>query len=209
MVLMQNITDDPKYDPNCCLSLSTRLFSVIKDIAVQRVRLQSSDDTFVFLSVGCGTGFFENAFSMYLQQECSLNARVEGVETQSTMIPFLSNELIHRTKGTWDILDDINGAHVLLFIYPREGRLVQRYLDRFHDHTVAIAIWLGPLADWAEHEPTLQNTKYFGNHEYWTAILGSCPTKLQWSSRKAEYAGTGALRVTTLCIRRHGMESAE
>lgn len=151
----------PKHDPNCCLSLSTRLFSVLKDIAVQRVQLQSDDDALVFLSVGCGTGFFESAFSKYLQQECQLKARVEGAETQSTTIPFLSDELVHRAKGTWDILDDVHGAHVLLFVYPREGRLVQRYLERFYEH-VTIAIWLGPYADWTEHEPILRNTTRFG-----------------------------------------------
>lgn len=158
---MLDLSTDPKHYPNCCLSLSTPLFDMIGNLIVRNVELSNREDSFNLLSIGCGTGFFENALSAYLQQECLLKAHVEGVETQSTVIPFLAEEFIHRVKGTWDVLDEIQGIHVLLFVYPREGRLVKRYLEQFYNQAT-IAIWLGPQADWTEHEPILHETTPFG-----------------------------------------------
>lgn len=156
---MLQLSAHPKHDPNCCLGLSTRLFEVLKGILVQRVKEREGEKIIKLMSVGCGTGLFEAELSSYLRQQC-LDVCIYGAETQSATTTFLSNDLVRRVSGTWDILEDIESAHVLIFVYPRDGRIVRKYLERFCDDITA-AIWLGPRADWAEHEVILQDNTFF------------------------------------------------
>ncbi|KAK5103633.1 hypothetical protein LTS08_003051 [Lithohypha guttulata] len=152
------LSHEPKHHPACCLSLSFKLFESIEQLLQPVYRENASK--LVILSVGCGSGFFENMLRSFLLKQELLNIQLRGVETYSTPTPYLPDEIIHRVQGTWDISDEASEADVLLFVYPREGRLVQRYMNRFSPN-ICMVLWLGPRADWAEQEAFFQDIVAF------------------------------------------------
>lgn len=156
---MLELSEVPKHHPDCCLSLSSQLFQTIGQI-VQNVA-QGSRDGILLMSVGCGTGLFEATLATYLTEHGPTNARVEGVEVLSAQTPYLSNEYLHRVRGTWEIYDHAEKADVLIFVYPRKGELVRQYMEQFH-RTASVVLWLGPQADWIEQQKLLENIAIFG-----------------------------------------------
>jgi len=157
---MFELSNSPRYHPDCCLSLSSRLFQTIKE-SVQDVVASGSQIGAHLISIGCGTGFFEATLATYLVEHGVMNFYVEGIEVDSARTPYLPNERLHRVQGTRDICEHAEKADVLIFVYPRAGELVRRYLEQF-PRTVALVLWLGPQADWAEQQPMLHNVATFG-----------------------------------------------
>ncbi|KAL4894694.1 hypothetical protein BDV59DRAFT_174824 [Aspergillus ambiguus] len=39
-----------------------------------------------------------------------------------------------------------------MFVYPREPKLVSKYLRTYGDQGVQVIVWLGPRADWGDYE---------------------------------------------------------
>jgi len=157
---MFQISETPRHYADCCLSLSTPLFQTVQRYA-QRVRHDADVET-LLLSIGAGTGLFEYYLTCYLREHDLNNIRVEAVEVQSAVMKYLSTDAVHRVQGTWDISDQAQNAHVLLFVYPREPQLVKKYLERFQNN-VQLVLWFGPMADWAEHNAVLHDVATFSN----------------------------------------------
>ncbi|KAJ3579670.1 hypothetical protein NPX13_g895 [Xylaria arbuscula] len=80
--------------------------------------------------------------------------RVEGVEVNHTVNLHLPEHRINHVSGTWAILESrARTASVLMFVYPRDGALVRRYIDAFmmrEGGRVQLVFWLGPKCDWEE-----------------------------------------------------------
>lgn len=155
---MLALTTEPKHHPECCLSLSHRLFLRLTDLV--REELEASRGDFLLLSVGCGTGFFEAALNAHLQEQNLFQTRVEGVEVASADTQHLSSELVHRVRGTRDICRRAEAADILMFVYPREGELVKRYCTQFGKN-IRMVLWLGPRADWVAQQDLLHNIDGF------------------------------------------------
>ena len=105
--------------------------------------------------------FFEATLATYLAEQGLTHARVEGIEVHTAQTPYLPSEHLHRVQGSWDICDHAEKADVLIFVYPRTGQLVRRYMERFH-RTASIVLWLGPRADWDEQQILLHSIASFG-----------------------------------------------
>lgn len=89
--------------------------------------------------------------------------RVEGVEVNHTVNIHLPEDRINHVNGTWAILERrARKASVLMFVYPRDGALVRRYIDAFMTSVtstnggkmrrggVQLVLWLGPKCDWED-----------------------------------------------------------
>lgn len=156
---MFELTESPKHNSDCCLSLSSGLFETIK----QRVQSVAHDRHYgvLLMSVGCGTGLFEATLAAYLVEQGLQNIRVRGVEVLTAQAPYLPNEWVHRVHGTWDVCGQAEKADILVFVYPRTARLVRRYLEQFH-RSASLVLWLGPRADWDEQKAILHRVASFG-----------------------------------------------
>lgn len=51
-------------------------------------------------------------------------------------------------RGTWHIIDEAREAVALMFIYPRETKLVKAYLDVAAK--AEVVVWIGPRLDFEE-----------------------------------------------------------
>jgi len=155
---MLELSDSPKHHPDCCLSLSSKLFRTIQQI-VQNIARETADDV-LLISVGCGSGLFEATLGTHLAGQGLTNVRVEGIEVLTTRTPYLPNERLHRVQGTREICGHAQRADILIFVYPRTGQLIRQYLEHLH-RSAALVLWLGPKADWVEQKPMLHNVATF------------------------------------------------
>ncbi|KAI1365116.1 hypothetical protein F5Y08DRAFT_304905 [Xylaria arbuscula] len=136
----------------------------------------NEDAQSLVLSIGSGTGLLEELLHRYLNSgvrdrgdEVSSSSaatspptptaaadgwRVEGVEVNHTMNIHLPEDRINHVSGTWAILEArARTVSVLMFVYPRDGALVRRYIDAFmmrEGASVQLVLWLGPKCDWEE-----------------------------------------------------------
>ena len=138
----------PKHFPGCCMSLSKLILGQITQILPHRPKFT--------LSVGCGSGLFE---ALMLQYDPALT--IEGVEVYSNppVNKYLPVSNLTVVGGTWDLTDLAACAAAWLFVYPREPRLVDRYLQTYGcSKDVELVVWVGPRADWVEFEPSFQRS---------------------------------------------------
>ena len=154
----EEISNNPKQHPDCCLSLSQKVLDTLEEL-IRRYVCTNGRSTSL-LSVGCGSGLFEALLASHLQKHGLKHVLVEGVEVPSTEAPYLNAEEVHRVHGSWDIFGGARNADVLLFVYPRTGQLIQQYLKNYQANT-RLVIWLGPRADWSEQEPLLRDLAGF------------------------------------------------
>lgn len=75
---------------------------------------------------------------------------VEVAEKVDDYLPKNKLDIVH---GTWDISPLAKGASAWMFVYPRDVRLVNRYLASCADSMVNMIIWIGPMADFKEYDP--------------------------------------------------------
>ncbi|KAI8627610.1 hypothetical protein F5Y19DRAFT_173592 [Xylariaceae sp. FL1651] len=99
--------------------------------------------------------------------------RVEGVEVKPSVNIHLPEDRINHVPGTWVVLEArACDATVLMFVYPRDGGLVRRYVEQFMAspkgsqasegesgsrvgvyRRTKLVLWLGPKADWEDTGP--------------------------------------------------------
>ncbi|KAI0424244.1 hypothetical protein F5Y09DRAFT_324938 [Xylaria sp. FL1042] len=107
----------------------------------------------LILSIGSGTGLLEELLHVYLNYGvCHLTGRdsplptpnhpnasastqdwrVEGVEVNRAVNIHLPEDRINQVAGTWAIHESrARDSAVLMFVYPRDGALVRRYIEVF------------------------------------------------------------------------------
>jgi hypothetical protein len=136
----------PQHFPDCCLGLSAALIRRIEQLLPPAA---------LVLSIGSGTGLFEA-----LLQESLPSITVEGVEVSHTVNKYLSADRLNVVGGTWDICSRTSEASILVFVYPREPKLIRRYLQEY-GQSIRRILWIGPRADWPDFKPVLGESNFF------------------------------------------------
>ncbi|KAF2424421.1 hypothetical protein EJ08DRAFT_575340, partial [Tothia fuscella] len=126
---------DPRHYPDCCLGLSTQFITKITELLPA---------TGLILSIGSGTGLLE----AYLL-EPNPSMMIEGVEVSAHVNRYLPADRMNVVAGTWDLCSRAVEATALLFVYPREGALIERYLS-IPKLKAKIVLWIGPCNDWPD-----------------------------------------------------------
>lgn len=147
------LPSEPTGHPHCCLSISRGLIDLLGRTL--------PPGPAITLSIGSGTGLLES-----LLAECNPHVRVEGVEAESSINEYIPEQNMHTVAGTWDLCSAAEEAEAWLFVYPKETKLVRKYLREYGNKEVLKTIvWLGPRSDWQDYNPILKD---FGNLEVYT-----------------------------------------
>lgn len=132
------------HHPDCCLGLSTTLLNCILDILPTP---SPQSRPLPVLSIGSGTGLFEALLATDAPKEA---IEVHGVEvaSSSSANKYLPLYLRHSVASTSTLYDDASDFGAWIFVYPRDPRLVRKYLNFVvvSGQNVTI-LFLGPKAD--------------------------------------------------------------
>ncbi|CAL00406.1 hypothetical protein An15g02520 [Aspergillus niger] len=113
------------------------------------------------LSIGCGSGLLE---ALILHNHPNL--QITGIEVSASVNRYLAEENFDVVSGTWDLYARAPQAAAWMFVYPREPKLVSKYIEMYADDengsesSVQMILWLGPRADWADYEPCFRNSSF-------------------------------------------------
>ncbi len=125
--------------PDCCVSLSAKLISTLRNLIPYLPATA--------LSIGSGSGLLE---ALILDEQ--RNMGLFGVEVSSQVNKYLPAERLHVVEGTWALDPTADSAQTWLFIYPRKPDLLKNYLEEYGSGAVRRLIWLGPKVDSKEYE---------------------------------------------------------
>ncbi|KAI0969050.1 hypothetical protein F4678DRAFT_178539 [Xylaria arbuscula] len=147
MAALPSLTAEPTRYPGCCISLSQPLLASIQTLLPSISSTSSRPEKksgaehdsvlqpspALLLSIGSGSGLLEELLHNYLNQDSlTRNWSVEGVEVNRAVNAHLPEDRINQVAGTWAVLASrARDAAALMFVYPREGALVRRYIDMF------------------------------------------------------------------------------
>ncbi|PTU20460.1 hypothetical protein P175DRAFT_0492817 [Aspergillus ochraceoroseus IBT 24754] len=138
-LLSNQISTSPRTFPDCCLAISS--------ILVTRLATLLPSKPAFAISVGSGSGLLE---ALIAHRHPSI--QIEGIEVDLAVNRYLPEESIDTIRGTWDIHSRAAQASAWMFVYPRQPKLVAKYLDTYGDQRVELILWLGPRIDWADYE---------------------------------------------------------
>jgi hypothetical protein len=100
------------------------------------------------VSVGSGSGLLE-AFIV----NHDANVSVQGVEIGSTVNRYIAEEDMNVVIGGWGLCSAAQQATAWMFVYPRDPKLIKKYIDTYGNQSVELIVWLGPRVDWPDYEP--------------------------------------------------------
>lgn len=78
----------------------------------------------------------------------------------SSVNRYISEKEMNVVGGTWDLHPRSSQASAWMFVYPREPKLITKYIDTYCGNGVEMIIWLGPKADWPDYEPCFCNSVF-------------------------------------------------
>lgn len=133
------LSSSPRAFPNCCLGISSTLVAELASTLPKKPGFT--------ISIGSGSGLLEALIAHRHPNVC-----VEGVEVNSSVNRYISEKDMNIVGGTWDLHPRSSQANAWMFVYPREPKLITKYIDTYGDHEVEMIIWLGPKADWPDYE---------------------------------------------------------
>ncbi|RDH37515.1 hypothetical protein BDQ94DRAFT_136568 [Aspergillus welwitschiae] len=148
-----HLTETPTPFPNCCLSISSTLIAHLAWLLPKMPAFT--------LSIGCGSGLLE---ALILHNHPNL--QITGIEVSASVNRYLAEENFDVVSGTWDLYARAPQAAAWMFVYPREPKLVSKYIEMYADDengsesSVQMIVWLGPRADWADYEPCFRNSSF-------------------------------------------------
>jgi len=145
----RNLTEEPSHHPDCCVAISRHFLTSLLNLLPSYPAL--------VLSVGSGSGYLE-ACLLYLAGSESLN--LLGLEVSPLVNKFLPEEYTVYVHGTYSLYEGAAAAEVLLFVYPREPRLMARYLQQLGQSSCQKIIWIGPVQDWPDYEDVLKSSDF-------------------------------------------------
>lgn len=131
---------EPKRFPDCCLAISSTLVAYLTSILPKKPAFT--------ISIGSGSGLLEGLIVHY-----DKNVSVEGVEVDSTINRYIAEEDMNIVGGGWGLWSAAQQAAAWMFVYPRDPKLITKYIDTYGDHNVDFIVWLGPRVDWPDYEP--------------------------------------------------------
>lgn len=156
----------PSRHPDFCLSISTKLIDTLSTIVTDNGPVGNNN---LILSVGSGSGLLEAFLQKHLNSLPSPTSKftIQGVEvrsspTEAPVNKYLPEQHYTTVRGTWELSTLLDAADTLLFVYPREPGLVNRYLSA-RPASLRIVLWLGPRADWEVFGGCFQGLEGFGD----------------------------------------------
>ncbi|ROV97352.1 hypothetical protein VMCG_06914 [Cytospora schulzeri] len=172
---LPHLGDAPRRYPDFCLSISARLIRTLTDVLTSAC---SGREENLVISVGSGSGLLEAHMQSLWSSSPGCNLTIEGVEVRTAgqarpVNRYLSEEHYTTVRGTFEVSPRAREASALMFVYPREPVLIQRYLQAARedeDSPLRTVVWLGPKADWDTFDECLQGVPGFGSVE----IPGDC-----------------------------------
>lgn len=88
------------------------------------------------------------------------NLSVQGVEVASTVNRYIAEEDMHVVGGGWGLCPSAQRAAAWMFVYPRDPRLVTKYIEAYGHDSVELIVWLGPRVDWADYVPCFRQSAF-------------------------------------------------
>ena len=125
----------PRHHPDSCTSLSLHLLRTLRDLL--------APSTSITLSIGSGTGLLE---ALLLHHFPSLD--IAGVEVSATVNKYLSEPKLHVVNHTSALCPAAEGASALLFVYPRDGKLIENYVREYGGRSMQSVLLIIPQADY-------------------------------------------------------------
>ncbi|KAL4766611.1 uncharacterized protein BDW70DRAFT_155271 [Aspergillus foveolatus] len=144
--ISSRLSSSPTAFPNCCLALSSPLINRLASLLPTTPHFT--------LSIGSGAGLLE-ALLAYRHP----NVLIKGVEVNSSVNLYIAEQDMYVVSGTWDLLPRASDAIAWMFVYPREPKLVTKYIE-FYGLGTEMILWLGPRADWADYEACFRDSPF-------------------------------------------------
>jgi hypothetical protein len=138
--ISDELSPSPKRFPDCCLGISSTLIAHLISILPKKPSFT--------LSVGSGSGLLEALIAHHDEK-----ASVQGVEIGSTVNRYIAEEDMNVVIGGWGLCSAAQQATAWMFVYPRDPKLLKKYIDTYGDRPVELIVWLGPKVDWPDYEP--------------------------------------------------------
>jgi hypothetical protein len=164
------LDSSPKRFPDCCLAISNTLITHLGSILPKKPAFT--------LSIGSGSGLLEGLIS-----HCNESVSVEGVEVNSTVNRYIAEEDMNIVGGGWGLCSNAQQASAWMFVYPRDPKVITKYIDTYADQVVEFIVWLGPRADWPIFEPCFRQSSFCelrffeaGIAPYETAVVARKPS---------------------------------
>ncbi|KAJ5176091.1 uncharacterized protein N7482_001968 [Penicillium canariense] len=129
--ISSQLSSSPKRFSDCCLAISNTFVTNL-------IHLLPKKPAFT-LSIGSGSGLLEA-----LLTRTNATISVEGVEVASTVNHYIAEEDMHVTGGAWDLHSRAQQAAAWMFVYPRQPRLITKYIEAYGDESIDMIVWLGP-----------------------------------------------------------------
>ncbi|KAF7591432.1 hypothetical protein BBP40_001593 [Aspergillus hancockii] len=145
--LSNQLSPSPTAFPNCCLAISSTLVNHLATLLPKKPGF--------IISVGSGSGLLEALIA-----HRHPNILVEGAEVSSSVNRYIPEEDMHVVSGTWGLHSRAPQARAWMFVYPREPKLITKYIQMYSDQATELILWLGPRADWADYEPCFRNSVF-------------------------------------------------
>lgn len=137
----------PTRFPDCCLAISSTFLEKLSALLPQAPRYT--------LSIGSGSGLFE---SLLAHKYC--NITIQGVEVNSTVNRYIAEENMHVVNGGWGLCSAAEGAAAWMFVYPRDPKLISKYIDILDSSITEEIVWVGPKVDWGDYEERLRQSSF-------------------------------------------------
>ncbi|KAK4866396.1 hypothetical protein LT330_008328 [Penicillium expansum] len=169
--ISKQLVPAPKRFPDCCLGISSTLITYLASLLPKKPEFT--------ISIGSGSGLLEGLIVDY-----DKNVSVEGVEVVSTINRYIAEEDMNIVGGGWGLWSAAQKAAVWMFVYPRDPKLITKYIDTYGDQNVNFIVWLGPRVDWPDYEPRFCQSSFselsFPDHigltPYETVVIARRPT---------------------------------
>ncbi|KAJ5225057.1 hypothetical protein N7468_006282 [Penicillium chermesinum] len=127
--ISEQLTETPNQFPGCCLRSLAPFLNALITLLPKLPHYT--------LSIGSGSGLLEGLITYR-----DADTVVEGVEVNSSVNRFVPEEAMHVVGGAWGLCPRAKDAAAWMFVYPRDPRLVAKYLDQYGDGAVEVVLWL-------------------------------------------------------------------
>ncbi|KAL1848344.1 hypothetical protein Daus18300_013626 [Diaporthe australafricana] len=162
---LPKLSNTPNRHPDFCLSISTKVIHTLTAVLTTNGPDKQNN---LILSIGSGSGLLEAHLLDHLSSLTNLNSTftIRGVEVRSSpsagpVNKYLPEDNAVTVRGTWELSSSLDSVDTLLFVYPRDPKLVSRYLEA-RPVSLRVVVWLGPRADWEVFGSCFEGLDGFG-----------------------------------------------